>query len=49
MEALGVGDAEALREAARLAPGYSRLDPTLSAKGTYNRRWGLLVNARVTA
>lgn len=49
MEALGVGDAEALREAVKLAHGYSRLDPTLPAKGTYNRRWGLLVNARVTA
>ena len=48
MEALGVGDAEALREAVKLAHGYSRLDPTLPAKGTYNRRWGLLVNARVT-
>ena len=47
MEALGVGDAEALREAVKLALGYSRLAPTLPAKGTYNRRWGLLVNARV--
>jgi predicted transcriptional regulator of viral defense system len=48
MEVHGVGDAEALRKAARLAPGYPALDPTLPSKGTYNRRWGLLVNAKVT-
>ena len=48
MEALGVGDAEALREAVTLGAGYSRLDPTLPAKGIHNRRWGLLVNATVS-
>jgi len=48
METLGVGDAHALREAMMLGAGYSRLDPTLPAKGVHNRRWGLLVNARVT-
>jgi predicted transcriptional regulator of viral defense system len=48
MEAHSVGDAEALRKAARLAHGYPALDPTVPAGGTYNRRWGLLVNAKVT-
>jgi predicted transcriptional regulator of viral defense system len=48
MEALGVGDAAALRRAVTLGAGYSCLDPTLPAKGAHNRRWGLLVNARVT-
>lgn len=48
MEALGVGDAEALREAVTLGAGYSCLDPTLPAKSTHNRRWGLLVNATVS-
>jgi predicted transcriptional regulator of viral defense system len=49
MEALGVGDPEALRRKVCIAPGYSRLDPTLPPSGTHNRRWGLLVNATVTS
>lgn len=48
MEALGVGDAEALRRTVTLGAGYPRLDPTLPARGTHNRRWGLLVNATVS-
>lgn len=47
METLGLGDPEALRKVARLAPGYSRLDPTLPPMGEHNRRWGLLVNAKI--
>jgi predicted transcriptional regulator of viral defense system len=47
MEALGLGDPEALRKAISLAPGFSPLDPTLPKKGKYNRRWGLLVNVEV--
>jgi predicted transcriptional regulator of viral defense system len=47
METLGLGDIEALREEAPLAPGYSPLDPTLPKRGKYNRRWGLLVNAEM--
>jgi predicted transcriptional regulator of viral defense system len=38
------GDAEALRASAKQAAGYPRLDPTLPARGKYNRRWGLLIN-----
>lgn len=49
MEVLGVGDPEALRRSVRLASGYSRLDPTLPSAGKHNRRWGLLINARVPA
>jgi len=48
MESQGIGDAEALRKSVRLAKGFSRLDPTLPDDGTYNRRWGLLINARVS-
>jgi len=47
METLGVGDVEALRNEASLAPGFSPLDPTLPKRGKYNRRWGLLVNAEM--
>ena len=47
MEALGLGDPEALRRAIPLAPGFSPLDPTLPKKGKHNRRWGLLVNVEV--
>ncbi len=47
MEALGLGDVEALRRAIPLAPGYSPLDPTMPKRGKYNRRWGLLVNAEI--
>ena len=48
METLGVGDPEALRQAVKLASGYSRLDPTLSSTGKHNRRWGLLINVKVS-
>jgi len=47
MEALGLGNPEALRNAVPLAPGFSLLDPTLPKKGKHSRRWGLLVNAEV--
>lgn len=47
METLGLGNIDALRQAAPLAPGYSPLDPTLPRRGKYNRRWGLLINAEV--
>jgi len=47
METLGLGDVEALRKEAPLAPGFSPLDPTLPKRGKYNRRWGLLVNAEM--
>ena len=47
METLGVGDPEALRKASSLAPGFSPLDPTLPKQGKHNRRWNLLINARV--
>lgn len=48
MEAQGLGDAEALRKSVRLAKGFSSLDPTLPDDGTYNRRWGLMINVRVS-
>jgi predicted transcriptional regulator of viral defense system len=47
MESFGLGDAEALRASAKPAAGYPRLDPTLPARGKYNRRWGLLINVKV--
>lgn len=47
MEALGLGDPEALRNALSLAPGFSPLDPTLPRRGRHNRRWGLVINVEV--
>ena len=47
METLGVGDPEALLKASSLAPGFSPLDPTLPRQGKHNRRWSLLINAKV--
>lgn len=47
METFKLGDPEALRKAASIAPGFSSLDPTLPRRGKYNRRWGLLVNVEV--
>ncbi|MCZ6624321.1 MAG: nucleotidyltransferase domain-containing protein [Deltaproteobacteria bacterium] len=47
MEALGLGDPEALRKTISLTPGFSALDPTLQKKGKYNRRWGLLLNVEM--
>ncbi|MHB9096348.1 MAG: type IV toxin-antitoxin system AbiEi family antitoxin domain-containing protein [Syntrophales bacterium] len=47
METLGLGDVEALRSVAPLAPGFSPLDPTMPKRGRYSRRWGLLVNTEV--
>ncbi len=46
-ERLALGNPEALRNSAGPSTGYPRLDPTLPAQGTHNRRWGLLVNATV--
>lgn len=48
MEALGLGNPEALKKAVSLAPGFSPLDPMLPRKGKHDRRWGLLVNAEVS-
>lgn len=47
METIGKGDAEALRKAVKLAPGFSPLDPAMPRQGKYNRRWGLLVNVEI--
>lgn len=47
METLELGDAEGLRTAISLAPGFSQLDPTMPKRGKYNRRWGLLVNTKI--
>src|SRR3972149_221978 len=47
MEALGLGNPEALKKAVSLTPGFSPLDPMLPRKGKHDRRWGLLVNAQV--
>ena len=47
LETLKLGDLEALRTEAPLAPGFSPLDPTMPKRGKYNRRWGLLVNAEI--
>ena len=47
METLGLGDVKALRTETTRAPGFSSLDPTMPKHGTYNRRWGLLVNAEI--
>jgi predicted transcriptional regulator of viral defense system len=47
METLDLGDAEVLLPVAKRGSGYSRLDPTLPARGKHNRMWGLLINAEV--
>jgi predicted transcriptional regulator of viral defense system len=47
MEALNLGNPEALRKVVSLAPGFSALDPTLPKKGKHDRRWGLLINVEV--
>jgi predicted transcriptional regulator of viral defense system len=47
METLGLGNAEAVRMAVTFGTGYPRLDPALPARGTHNRRWGLLLNVQV--
>ena len=47
METLGLGNAEAVRKAVTFGTGYPRLDPALPARGTHNRRWGLLLNVQV--
>ncbi|HAJ26315.1 MAG TPA: hypothetical protein DCG53_03575 [Syntrophus sp. (in: bacteria)] len=47
IETLAIGNPEGLRRLTELSTGYPRLDPTLPAQGKHNRRWGLLVNARV--
>jgi len=49
MEALALGDPDRLRASMIFGKGFSRLDPTLPAQGKYNRRWGILVNAKVNA
>jgi len=47
METLALGNPEALRKAAAIAPGFSSLDPTLPKRGKHNRRWGLLINLEI--
>jgi len=47
LETLAIGNLEGLRRSTELSTGYPRLDPALPAQGTHNRRWGLLVNAKV--
>jgi predicted transcriptional regulator of viral defense system len=47
LEALAIGNPEGLRRSTELSTGYPCLDPTLPAQGMHNRRWGLLVNAKV--
>lgn len=47
METLGLGDIEKFRRAVTLAPGFSLIDPTLTRKGKFNRRWGLLINTEI--
>ncbi|RPI78622.1 MAG: hypothetical protein EHM45_05930 [Desulfobacteraceae bacterium] len=47
LETLAIGDSEQLYGSTTLSSGYPRLDPTLPGQGTHNRRWGLLINAKV--
>jgi predicted transcriptional regulator of viral defense system len=47
MEALGLGNPEALQKPASLSRGFSPLDPTLPRQGKHNRRWNLLINSKV--
>ena len=47
LETLAIGNPGTLRSITTLSSGYSRLDPTLPGQGTHNRRWGLLINAKV--
>jgi predicted transcriptional regulator of viral defense system len=47
VETLELGDVEELRATMHLAPGFSRLDPTMPKQGKYNRRWGLLINTEI--
>jgi len=47
LETLAIGNPEELRCSTKLSAGYPLLDPTLPSQGTHNRRWGLLVNAKV--
>ena len=47
LETLSIGNPEGLRRSTKLSAGYPRLDPTLPARGKHNRRWGLLINAKV--
>lgn len=47
MESLGLGDVKKFRKSVPLAQGFSPLDPTLTRRGKYNRRWGLLVNIEI--
>jgi predicted transcriptional regulator of viral defense system len=48
MESYRLGDTAALRDTVKLATGYPRLDPRLPPGGTFNRRWGLLINTKVS-
>lgn len=47
LETLAIGKPEQLWRTSELSTGHPRLDPTLPTQGTHNRRWGLLVNAKV--
>ncbi|MCX6559690.1 MAG: type IV toxin-antitoxin system AbiEi family antitoxin domain-containing protein [Candidatus Aminicenantes bacterium] len=47
MEQQSLGNPEKLRKAAHMSEAYSLLDPTLPARGPYNRSWRLRVNLEV--
>jgi len=47
MEALELGNAQTLQKLASHSRGFSPLDPTLPRQGKHNRRWNLLINAKV--
>jgi len=48
MENFRLGKHELLRKTTSLANGFSPLDPTLPRRGKYNRRWGLLINVKIS-
>ncbi len=44
LEALGLGNPDALRQTQPLSAGFPLLDPTLPGRGKHNRRWRLRIN-----
>jgi predicted transcriptional regulator of viral defense system len=46
-EALRLDECSALFSTARLRSGYSKLDPTLRARGKIRERWKLIVNTPI--
>ncbi|MBM4348352.1 MAG: hypothetical protein FJ106_00400 [Deltaproteobacteria bacterium] len=47
METLELGNSQTLQKVASQSRGFSPLDPTLPRQGKHNRRWNLLINAKV--